>query len=148
MLPPQATPFLLTLAISTLIGIGLRDYYEREGKFDTFGTVRTLVFIGMLGFMLYTLPEIGGYAFLLGLVTVVAFLLVYYSDKVQAKKSPGMIGITIAQLSARARKLKRQHGLDLVAAGPRRPVEDLAQLLAPREGHVQLEEEPVELRLG
>ncbi len=99
MSPTQVVPFLLTIAISFLIGIGLRDYYEREGKFDTFGTVRTLVFIGMLGFMLYTLPEIGGYAFLLGLVTVVAFLLVYYSDKVQAKKSPGMIGITIAQLT-------------------------------------------------
>ncbi len=99
MSPTQVVPFLLTIAISFLIGIGLRDYYEREGKFDTFGTVRTLVFIGMLGFMLYTLPVIGGYAFLLGLVTVVAFLLVYYSDKVQAKKSPGMIGITIAQLT-------------------------------------------------
>ena len=38
MLPPQIAPFLLTLAISTLIGIGLRDYYESEKKFDTFGT--------------------------------------------------------------------------------------------------------------
>ena len=58
-LPPLVVPFLLTLAISFLIGIGLRDYYEGEGKFDTFGTVRTFVFIGMLGFVLYTLPEIG-----------------------------------------------------------------------------------------
>ena len=65
-LPPLVVPFLLTLAISFLIGIGLRDYYEGEGKFDTFGTVRTFVFIGMLGFMLYTLPEIGNWAFLLG----------------------------------------------------------------------------------
>ena len=32
MLPPQVTPFLLTLAISALIGIGLRDYYESEQK--------------------------------------------------------------------------------------------------------------------
>ena len=98
-LPPLVVPFLLTLAISFLIGIGLRDYYEGEGKFDTFGTVRTFVFIGMLGFMLYTLPEIGNWAFLLGLVTVVLFLLVYYNDKVRQKKSPGLIGVTIAQLT-------------------------------------------------
>ena len=98
-LPPLVVPFLLTLAISFLIGVGLRDYYEGEGKFDTFGTVRTFVFIGMLGFMLYTLPEIGNWAFLLGLVTVVLFLLVYYSDKVRQKKSPGLIGVSIAQLT-------------------------------------------------
>ncbi len=98
-LPPLVGPFLLTLATSFLVGIGLRDYYEGSGKFDTFGTVRTLVFIGMLGFMLYTLPEIGHWAFLVGMVTVVAFLLVYYIDKVGHKKSPGLIGVTIAQLT-------------------------------------------------
>ena len=99
MLTPLVVPFLLTLAISFLVGIGLRDYYEGEGKFETFGTVRTFVFIGMLGFTLYTLPEIGHWAFLVGLVTVVLFLLVYYVDKVGQRKSPGLIGVTIAQLT-------------------------------------------------
>lgn len=96
---PLLVPLLLTLAISFLVGIGLRDYYEGEGKFDTFGTVRTFVFIGMLGFMLYTIPVIGGLAFMVGLVTVVLFLLVYYHDKVGQRKSPGLIGVTIAQLT-------------------------------------------------
>jgi len=63
MTPAQIlSPFLLTLAISFLIGIGLREYYEGEQKFDTFGTVRTFVFIGMLGFVLFQPPEIGHYA--------------------------------------------------------------------------------------
>ena len=48
MLPPQGIPLLLTLAVSALIGIGLRDYYEREGKFDTFGTVRIRKFTNRL----------------------------------------------------------------------------------------------------
>jgi len=99
MFPHQVTPFLLTLAISTLIGIGLRDYYESEKKFDTFGTVRTFVFLGMLGFMLYQIPGIGPYAFLLGMAAVVPFLLVYYSNKVRQKKSPGLIGVFIALLT-------------------------------------------------
>lgn len=93
------TPFLLTMATSFLIGIGLREYYEGEGKFDTFGTVRTFVFIGMLGFVLYQLPEIGKLAFLAGLGALVLFLLVYYSNKVREKKSPGLIGVHIALLT-------------------------------------------------
>ena len=99
MLPPQATPFLLTLAISTLIGIGLRDYYEQEGKRDTFGTVRTFIFLGLLGHMLYRIPVIGAYAFLVGMVVVGPFLLVYYNNKVAQQKSPGLIGVLIALLT-------------------------------------------------
>ena len=99
MLPPILAKFLLTLAISFLIGIGLRDYYEGEGKFDTFGSVRTFVFIGMLGFMLYQLPGFGNMAFLLGLACLAPFLLVYYYNKVRQKKSPGLIGVVIAMLT-------------------------------------------------
>jgi len=99
MLPPLVSSFLLTLAVSFLIGIGLRDYYEGEGKFDTFGTVRTFVFFGMLGFMLYQIPVIGVHAFLLGMAAIVPFLLVYYNNKVSQKKSPGLIGVLIAILT-------------------------------------------------
>ncbi len=99
MLPPQVTPFLLTLAIGALIGIGLREYYEGEGKFDTFGSVRTFVFIALLGFMLYQIPGMGNAAFLLGLAALVPFLLIYYNNKVRQKKSPGLIGVLIALLT-------------------------------------------------
>lgn len=92
-------PFLLTLAVSFLIGIGLREYYEGEKKFDTFGTVRTFVFVGMLGFVLYQVPEIGAPAYLAGLGALSIFLALYYSNKVQEKKSPGIIGVLIAILT-------------------------------------------------
>jgi uncharacterized membrane protein (DUF4010 family) len=93
------TPFFLTVAVSFLIGLGLRGYYEAEGKFDTFGTVRTFVFIGILGFVLFELPGIGSPAFLVGLGALSLFLLVYYGNKVLQKKSPGMIGVLIALLT-------------------------------------------------
>ena len=99
MTPAIVTPFLLTMAVSFLIGLGLRGYYEGEGKFDTFGTVRTFVFIGMLGFVLFQLPEVGHQAFLAGLIALSLFLLVYYGNKVLQKKSPGMIGVLIALLT-------------------------------------------------
>ncbi len=99
MIPPLVASFLLTIAASFLIGIGLRDYYEGEGKYDTFGTVRTFVFFGMLGFMLYQLPGIGPFVFLTGLAAIVPFLIVYYNNKVRQKKSPGLIGVLIALLT-------------------------------------------------
>jgi uncharacterized membrane protein (DUF4010 family) len=97
--PEIIVPFLLTIGVSFLVGIGLREYYESEGKFDTFGTVRTFVFIGMLGFVLFRLPEVGNAAFLVGLGALSLFLLIYYGNKVLQKKSPGMIGVLIALLT-------------------------------------------------
>jgi uncharacterized membrane protein (DUF4010 family) len=97
--PDIVTPFLLTVGVSFLLGIGLREYYEAEGKLDTFGTVRTFVFIGMLGFVLFRLPDIGGQAFLVGLGALSLFLLIYYGNKVLQKKSLGMLGVLIALLA-------------------------------------------------
>jgi uncharacterized membrane protein (DUF4010 family) len=99
LLPPQATPLLLTLAVSALIGVGLRDYYEREGKFDTFGTVRTFIFVGLLGYVLYLIPVPAHAAYLLGLLVLAPFLLVYYQYKIRLHKSLGMIGVIIAFLT-------------------------------------------------
>jgi uncharacterized membrane protein (DUF4010 family) len=98
-IPPQLAPFLLTLAISALIGIGLRDYYEQEAKFDTFGTVRTFIFIGLMGLTFYRLPGLGPYAFLVGMVVLGLFLGIYYQNKVSQRKSPGLIGVLIAMLT-------------------------------------------------
>lgn len=92
-------PFLLTLSISFLIGIGMREYYESEQKFDTFGTVRTFVFIGMLGFVLVQMPDIGHAAYLAGMAILGVFLAIYYANKIAQKKSPGMIGILMALLT-------------------------------------------------
>jgi uncharacterized membrane protein (DUF4010 family) len=97
--PDAITPFLLTMGVSFLIGIGLRGYYEHEGKLDTFGTVRTFIFIGMLGFVLFQLPGIGSQAFLVGLGALTLLLLIYYGDKVLTKKSHGMIGVLMALLT-------------------------------------------------
>jgi uncharacterized membrane protein (DUF4010 family) len=53
----------------------------------------------MLGFMLYQIPGIGQVAFLVGMAAIVPFLLVYYSNKVNQKNSPGLIGVLIALLT-------------------------------------------------
>jgi uncharacterized membrane protein (DUF4010 family) len=99
LLPAQVIPFLLTLAVSSLIGLGLREYYEAEGKFDHFGTVRTFVFLGLLGYVLYQIPLPAHAAFLLGMAVITPFLLSYYNHKVRLHKSLGILGVVIAFLT-------------------------------------------------
>jgi uncharacterized membrane protein (DUF4010 family) len=97
--PSLLRPFLLTLGVSFLMGTGLRDYYEREKKFETFGTVRTFVFLGLLGFALFLTPVGGGGAFVGGLLAVAVLLSVYYANKLREKRGPGLIGVLIALLT-------------------------------------------------
>ena len=87
--PDVVAPFLLTVGISFLLGIGLREYYEQEGKADTFGTVRTFIFIGMLGFVLIQLPGIGNAAYLAGFGALTLLLLIYYGEKIHGGRATG-----------------------------------------------------------
>jgi uncharacterized membrane protein (DUF4010 family) len=93
------SPLLLTIAVSFLIGVGLREYYNSERKFETFGTVRTFVLIGLLGFALFLARSPGGAAYVAGLAALGAILAIYYVDKLREKKGAGIIGILIGLLT-------------------------------------------------
>ena len=88
--------FGLTLAMSFLVGVALREYYVAQEHLDYFGSVRTYTFIGMLGFGLYVLDS--EFAYGAGLASLGAFLTVYYWRKSAAGK-PGMIGMLTALLT-------------------------------------------------
>lgn len=88
--------FGLTLAMSFLVGLALREYYVAQKHLDYFGSVRTYTFIGMLGFGLYQLDS--EFAYGAGLAGLSAFLTVYYWRKTAAG-SPGMIGMLTALLT-------------------------------------------------
>ena len=94
--PALLEPFGLTLALSFLTGLALREYYEAEEHVDYFGSVRTYTFIGMLGFGLYHVSGIVGYT--IGFAALSAFLAVYYWRKSAAGR-PGMIGMMTALLT-------------------------------------------------
>ncbi len=96
-LPPLLVAFALTIALSFLIGLALREYYIAQEHFDYFGSVRTYIFIGMLGFGLYQLPELA-IAYPAGLLGLSGFLTIYYWRKSAAGK-PGMIGVLTALLT-------------------------------------------------
>lgn len=92
-------PFLLTVAVSFLIGAGLREYYNAERKFETFGSVRTCILIGMLGFVLFLVPSPGAALYVAGQLSLAAILSIYYVDKLREKKGAGIIGILIGMLT-------------------------------------------------
>ena len=93
---PLLPAFGLTLAMSFLVGLALREYYLAQEHLEYFGSVRTYTFIGMLGFGLYQLDLEVAYA--AGLAALGAFLTVYYWSKSAAGK-PGMIGMLTALLT-------------------------------------------------
>ena len=94
---PPLIAFGLTVALSFLVGLGLREYYIEQGRTRYFGTVRTYVFIGMLGFALFQLPQ-QSFAYLFGLAALSLFLLTYYRQKLE-EGSPGLIGVLTALLT-------------------------------------------------
>lgn len=94
LLPPLLGGFLLTLVMSFLLGLGLREYYWVEKKIYYFGSTRTCSLVGLLGFVLYQLQPEGRF-FLAGLLVLSAFFGIYYAAKLR-EKQPGLIGILIA----------------------------------------------------
>jgi len=97
LLPPLLSAFLLTLAMSFLLGLGLREYYLVAKKTQYFGSTRSCTLIGLLGFVLFHLRA-DGLLYLGGLLALTALLGIYYHNRL-AQQQPGMIGILIALLS-------------------------------------------------
>ena len=97
LLPPLLSAFLLTLAMSFLLGLGLREYYLVAQKTLYFGSTRSCTLIGLLGFVLFHLKA-DGVLYLGGLLALTVLLGIYYHNRL-AQQQPGMIGILIALLS-------------------------------------------------
>ncbi len=96
--PPELlSSFLLTLAMSFLLGLGLREYYLLAQKIHYFGSTRTCTLIGILGFVLFHFQQ-GAWLYLGGMLALTMLMGIYYSNRIE-QQQPGMIGILIAYLS-------------------------------------------------
>ena len=84
-LPAEFVTFVLVTVFSLLIGLSLRRIsLKREGETTLFGTDRTFTFIGILGYLLYTLDP-GGYRLFMGggLILGILLALNYYVKQAQ-----------------------------------------------------------------
>ena len=76
-LPPLLMQFIATIAFSFAVGLELHSYQRANGYPISFGTTRTFVLIGVLGFVLFGLDD--GYGlFKAGLLVLGLMLTLYY----------------------------------------------------------------------
>ncbi len=95
--PPVITAFLLTVCMSLLLGLGLREYYLVNQKRIVFGTTRTCMLIGLIGFVLFHVQP-GGLLYLCGLLVMGLWLGLFYRYKLDQQQT-GLIGLLMALMS-------------------------------------------------
>ncbi len=79
-LPPLLSQFLVVVALSFTIGLELHSYRRANNQDLGFGTTRTFMLIGVLGYVLYALDtQLSFYG--AGFGALVVFLAVYYHGR-------------------------------------------------------------------
>jgi len=76
-IPPLLVQFVMTVAFSFVVGLEFRSYHHANKYTLHFGSTRTFVLIGVLGFILYTM-DTSRLLFAAGLLLLGALLLVFY----------------------------------------------------------------------
>jgi uncharacterized membrane protein (DUF4010 family) len=95
--PPVVMAFLMTVSMSFLLGLGLREYYLVNQKRIVFGTTRTCMLIGLIGFVLFHLQPTG-LLYLTGLLVLGVWLGLFYRYKLEQGQT-GLIGLLLALIS-------------------------------------------------
>lgn len=76
-IPPLLMQFVMTVAFSFVVGLEFRSYHHANDYRLHFGSTRTFVLIGMLGFILHAMDSTR-FLFAAGLLLLGALLLVFY----------------------------------------------------------------------
>jgi uncharacterized membrane protein (DUF4010 family) len=98
-IPPILIQFFITLAFSFTIGLEQRKHFPSSHEKLTFGTDRTFVFIGLIGFVLLVITP-GNYLFYSGGAIVLSALLsVFYFQKINIQQTFGMTTVLLAMLT-------------------------------------------------
>lgn len=76
-IPPLLVQFIMTVAFSFVVGLEFRSYHHANDYKLHFGSTRTFVLIGVLGFILYTM-DASRLLFAAGLLLLGGLLMVFY----------------------------------------------------------------------
>jgi uncharacterized membrane protein (DUF4010 family) len=98
-LSPDLINLILVLVFSLLIGLELRQNNLNRKAGALFGTDRTHVFIGLLGYILYILSGPGKWLYLAGGMSILILLTVYYNYKIVTKQQFGITSILVALIT-------------------------------------------------
>ncbi|HNP98698.1 MAG TPA: DUF4010 domain-containing protein, partial [Bacteroidia bacterium] len=93
--------FLIVAALSLIIGLEQRRHHleQEEPAEQLFGTDRTFTFIGILGFILFTLDPDRKLLFLCGGFVISILLSIFYYNKINQRKKYGLTSILSALIT-------------------------------------------------
>ncbi len=98
-IPELFIQFLLTVVFSFIVGLEQRKHYSDDAEKHTFGTDRTFVFIGLLGFVLLIAQPVEMYFYFGGGLLVSLFLAIFYYQKIKFQNNYGLTTILLALLT-------------------------------------------------
>jgi uncharacterized membrane protein (DUF4010 family) len=98
-IPTLFIQFLLTAVFSFIVGLEQRKQHSEKEELLTFGTDRTFVFIGLLGFVLLVAEPVGMYLYLAGGLAVSALLGIFYHQKIKLQNNFGLTTVLLALLT-------------------------------------------------
>jgi len=98
-IPPLFIQFLLTAVFSFIIGLDQRKQHPDNEEMLTFGTDRTFIFIGLLGFVLLVADPLGKYIFMIGGVALCVLLGIFYYQKIRIHNNFGLTTVLLALLT-------------------------------------------------
>ncbi len=98
-IPELFIQFLLTAVFSFLIGLDQRKQQSEKEDQQTFGTDRTFLFIGLLGFVLLISQPENLVPYLVGAAIISLFLAIFYYQKIRFQNSYGLTTVLLALLT-------------------------------------------------
>jgi len=98
-IPTLFIQFLLTAVFSFIVGLEQRKQHSEKEELLTFGTDRTFVFIGLLGFVLMVAEPVGMYIYLAGGLVISLFLGIFYYQKIKFQNNYGLTTVLLALLT-------------------------------------------------
>jgi len=98
-IPNDFINFVLVLVFSLLIGLEQRRHHINEQPGSLYGTDRTHVFIGMLGFVLYVIAPHNLLLFAGGGMSVVVFLAIFYWKKIENRNQYGITSMIVVLIT-------------------------------------------------
>lgn len=98
-IPQVFIQFLLTAVFAFIVGLEQRKHHPENEEQLTFGTDRTFVFIGLLGFILLIAEPSGIYLYMAGGLVISLLLGIFYYHKIKAQKNFGLTSVLLALLT-------------------------------------------------
>jgi len=98
-IPRELFDFVLVTVFSLIVGLSQKNLHHKKDIGLLFGTDRTFTFIGILGYLLFSLDPVVMLPFITGAAIISIFFAIYYIAKIRDTKHYGITTIIIALIT-------------------------------------------------